>query len=106
MVPHAIFSATLGLFHPWKISSVSFSDGQRRMDITIDFVSDGSICCPVCGQEGQVCEAARETWRHDDFLNYLTFLHVRVPLRKCANCGVSEVERPWTREGSKFVKIQ
>ena len=106
MVTLDIFSATLGLFHPWKISSVTVSREERRMDITIDFVSDNSICCPLCGKDGEICEAAREIWRHDNFLNYRTYLHVRVPLRKCVMCGVSEVERPWSREGSKFTRVQ
>jgi transposase len=106
MVPHAIFSATLGLFPPWKISSIIFAHDEKRMDITIDFANDGSICCPLCGKDGDICEAGREIWRHDNFINYLMYLHVRAPLRNCSSCGVSEIERPWAREGSKFVRIQ
>jgi transposase len=106
MEAHDIFSATLGLFHPWHVSSVTFSSQEKRLDITVDFISDGSCCCPLCGKQGQICEKARELWRHDNFFEYLTYLHVRVPLKKCIMCGDSEVERPWSREGSRFIQVE
>jgi len=75
------------------------------MDITIDVVHCRQSTCPTCGMEGEACEAEYETWHHDNFFNYATYLHVRVPLIKCPCCGISAIERPWSREGSKFVHI-
>lgn len=102
----AIFSATLGLSHPWKITAVSFSKDEKRMDITIDFAHGSTLTCPTCGKEGIVCDAEDETWYHDNFLQYATYLHVRVPRIECCCCGICTVERPWSREGSRFALLQ
>lgn len=75
------------------------------MDIVVDFDRCGTIVCPTCGNEGESCETETETWHHDNFFNYATFLHVEVPLIRCPCCGIALVERPWSREGSKFIRI-
>src|SRR5659263_338554 len=33
---------------------------------------------------------------------YSTYLHCRVPRVKCSNCGILQIEVPWTREQSHF----
>jgi hypothetical protein len=101
----AIFSATLGLSHPWQITAVSFSKEGKRMDITIDFAHGCNFTCPTCGAEGKTCGAGKETWHHHDFFRYNAYLHARVPCIECACCGVITVERPWNRAGSKFALI-
>src|SRR6266568_4285480 len=95
MEQHAIFSATLGLSHPWRIAAVSFSKEEQRMDITIDFDPGCNFICPACGKEGETCDAGCETWHHDNFFDYGTYLHVRVPFVNCPCCGISAAERPW-----------
>jgi len=104
MGQHAIFSATLGLCHPWKIVTMTFSRDENRLDITIDFYR--SITCPSCRKEYGECLAQTETWCHDNFLNYTTYLHALVPNTACPECTIAMVERPWTRKGSKFVRIE
>jgi len=102
----AIFSATLGLSHPWQITAVSFSKEEKRLDITVDFSQGGAFTCPTCGKEVKICEAEKETWFHSDFFRYATYLHARVPQIECSCCGMCKVERPWSREGSKFALLQ
>jgi len=97
-----IFSATLGLSHPWQITAVAFSKEGKRMDITVDFVHGSTFSCPNCGAKGIPCDAESETWHHNNFFRYAAYLHARVPHVDCACCGKKPVERPWTRVGSKF----
>jgi hypothetical protein len=103
MGKHRIFSATLGLTPPWKITSVGFSEGSNRMDIHLEVKQEKTLICPVCGAEGTTGEQdpQPETWFHDDFLCYATYLHALVPTLEC-RCGKFPLERPWNREGSRF----
>ncbi len=97
----AIISSTLGLSLPWQITSVSFSKEEKRLDITVEFQDNNSLPCPNCGCEGVPCQKKTETWYHDDFFRYKTYLHADVPHIEC--CGnIIPVERPWSREGSRF----
>lgn len=99
-----IVSATLGLSPPWHVSSVTLANDGKRLDITVNYDASRHTLCPYCGARGAACEADIETWYHQDFFRYATYLHTRVPRIFC--CGrVHTVERPWTRTGSKFVKI-
>jgi transposase len=100
------FAATLGLSHPWQITSVSFAKEERRLDIDIDHTGSGVITCPTCGKETVACDMENETWYHEDFFRYTTYLHARVPRIECACCGIQTMERPWSRAGSKFALIR
>jgi len=98
-----ILSSTLGLSLPWQITSVSFAKEEKRLDICVDFMD--KKLCPCCGSEGNPCLKVTETWYHDDFFRYETYLHANVPLVEC--CGsIIPVERPWSREGSRFALFQ
>jgi transposase len=105
MEQHTFFSATLGLHHPWKISTILFSKEEKRLDITVDFAPDEPCTCPTCGKTVEMCTTTEETWHHNDFFRYATYLHARVPQMNCACCGISMVERPWSRDGSRFILI-
>lgn len=99
----AIYSATLGLCHPWEITSVSFAKSENRMDITVDFAAGSELVCPKCGAGCTSWRVSEETWYHHDFFRYATFLHARVPHVECCCCSREfAVDRPWSRTGSKF----
>lgn len=99
-----IFSSTLGLSFPWQISDVSFAKEERRLDITVDFMDNDLLPCPCCGAERNSCQQETETWYHDSFFRYATYLHARVPHIMCCDT-IIPVERPWAREGSKFALL-
>jgi transposase len=103
----AIFSATLGLSPPWKVTSASFAKDCNRLDITIEYTHGSPLDCPVCGGKGTSChfETVGEIWYHDDFFRYVTYLHAQVPLMACCCGGRFELERPWSRTGSKFTLL-
>ena len=103
----AIFSATLGLFPPWQVTSATFSKDSNRLDIQVEFLHTTGHDCPFCGGRG-TCRPAgtvQETWFHDDFFRYATYLQARVPLLAC-RCGRKlHPERPWSRAGSRFCRL-
>ena len=100
----AIFSATLGLTHPWHITSVSFVHEEGRMEIEVDFYEGNLFTCPRCGRRRIPCRIETETWRHDNFFRYSAYLHARVPYIECCD-GIVPAERPWSRSGSRFTRV-
>jgi len=102
----AIFAATLGLSHPWQIVSLAMEKESNRLDISIDFVGDCPSTCSAITAQGRPCKVERETWFHDDFFNYKTFLHVRAPRPLCPDCWIALSKRPWSRSGSRFTLVE
>ena len=102
----SIFSATLGLSHPWKVTAVTYASNENRLDITVDFDLDSQLRCPCCGKDLAPGEVTQEVWYHDDFLRYSTYLHARVPQIRCSCGRTFPIERPWSRPGSKFALVQ
>jgi len=100
----AIFSATLGLYHPWHIVSVSFGREDRRMDIRLDVFLGNLFTCPCCGKPTPPCGFEEETWFHEDFFGYATYLNARVPQLQCTT-GILTADRPWSRAGSRFSRV-
>lgn len=101
----SIFSATLGLSHPWHITTVHLASTEKRLDISVSYTARSGFICPHCGSLIHACRDASETWRHDDFFSYDTFLHATVPMLNCTDCGEVSVERPWARANSKFTQV-
>jgi hypothetical protein len=101
-----IFSATLGLSMPWLVTAAVFARGSNRLDISVEYAWGPLMPCPKCGAHTlpKVIEAVAETWYHNDFLNYATYLHVRIPRPTCPGDCLSP-ERPWCRAGSRFKKL-
>lgn len=95
-----IFSSTLGLSPPWEITGVHFAPTEKRLDITVAFTVVESITCPLCGEVRKMCYSVDEVWFHSDFFCHATYLHTQVPFIQC--CELVPVERPWSREGSRF----
>ena len=99
-----IIAATLGLAAPWSVQNVALAEDGQRLDIMISYDAVSSLVCPLCGGRGAEDSEDSEIWYHHDFFRFPTYLHTRVPRITCCgrNCSV---ERPWTRPGSKFVKV-
>lgn len=101
-----IFAATLGLSQLWQIDRVSFVDEIGRVDLFLTCNRAARFSCPVCGQDAQVCDVREEIWHHVDFFRYSAYLHAGVPLVDCPACGISTVNVPWSRSGSRFVLLK
>ena len=100
----ALFSATLGLSPPWQVTSVTFTKGSNRLDISVEYEQAMPLLCPTCCTRGAIClaESVNEIWFHEDFFHYATYLHAKVPQ---LSCGCDSFPRPWCRAGSKFSRI-
>lgn len=103
----SLFSATLGLSSPWKITSVTFSDGENRVDIAIDFDNGTPFVCAACGAPAVVCAAETAIWQRHDFFRRTAYFHVRAPSLSCREgCGVTSAEGPWTKGGANFTPLE
>ena len=103
----AIFSATLGLSPPWQVTAATFAKESNRLDLNIEYAQANPVACPICGRTESSApeEIMVETWYHDDFFRYATYLHAKVPVMSCC-CGCKfPMERPWSRVGSKFSRV-
>jgi hypothetical protein len=98
-----VFAATLGLSDPWQILNVSFAPNEKRIDITVAYMPQETTLCLHCGSTNNLCKDVAETWLHQDFFNYITYLHVKRPIVNC--CDLASLERPWSRPGSKFAML-
>lgn len=101
-----LFQMALGLFPPWLVERCEFDPEEKRLDIFIDFSRGGEFGCPECGRAGcKAYDTQDKTWRHLNFFEHVTYLHVRTPRVDCPDCGVKVVPVPWAREGSGFTLL-
>ena len=101
-----LFQMALGLMHPWIVEQCEFDPQKKRLDIHITFERGGRFPCPECaGPDCKVHDTADKRWRHLNFFEHVTYLHVRTPRVKCPKCGVRRVPVPWAREGSGFTLL-
>jgi len=101
-----IFSATLGLVDPWHITTISFSEQDKRIDITVDALSGEPVPCPACGTRVSLGTSHRETWQNRNFFNRMAYIHIWIPCISCPHCNNSRtLPVPWSDEGSNFVRL-
>jgi transposase len=99
----AIFTAALGVEHPWVVESVAFDAAARRLDIQLSFKRgsrfevDG-ILCPVH-------DTVEKTWRHLNFFQHECYLHARVPRVNTEDGRTIMVMPPWAGKLSGFTLL-
>ncbi|WP_183363389.1 transposase family protein [Geomonas limicola] len=74
------------------------------MDIRLDVFLGNLFTCPCCGKPTPPCGFEEETWFHEDFFGYATYLNARVPQLQCS-AGILSADRPWSRTGSRFSRL-
>ena len=101
-----LFQMALGLIPPWLVESCTFDPNEKQLDIHIDFSRGGEFACPECGRPRcKAYDTQNKIWRHLNFFEQVTYLHVRTPRVDCPHCGVKLVPVPWAREGSGFTLL-
>lgn len=106
IITEELFRSALHLTAPWIISLLKFNEGERRLDIWIDFPEGSKFPCPICNTlDCPVYDTNKRTWRHLDFFEHQTYLHARIPRIKCPHCNVHQVNVPWARENSGFTLL-
>jgi len=99
-----IFSATLGLTSPWRVTNVFFSNDRTQLDISVGY--DRAVNC-ICPRTDKPCISMGteiSTWCHNDFFHYETYLTARIPGTSCGD-PATRIIPPWSQHGSRFVLL-
>lgn len=100
-----LFQLALGLQEPWQVADVVFSEEEGRLDIYLAYDEDSKFKSTCCNQLSSIYDANDRTWRHLNFFQYETYLHVNLPRVKC-KCGkVKNISVPWARPNSGFTLL-
>ena len=101
-----LFQLALGLGSPWKVKEVVFSELHASLRIYLDHEKGAKFPCPDCQQPTGVYDTVERTWRHLNFFQYETYLHVDLPRIQCPDCKITKnVSVPWAREYSGFTLL-
>lgn len=106
MKENELFKLALGLTPPWEVVAIDFSAADRRLTIEIDFPAGSEFLCPSCSIAGcKGYDSKKLSWRHLNFFQHETIIEARVPRVTCPDCGVKQVDVPWSRPGSGFTLL-
>jgi transposase len=105
-VEKELFEAGLGIEEPLHIDEIAFDTGAGELHIHVNFRRGGRFDCPECGESGlAVHDTAEKTWRHLNFWQYKTYIHMRTPRTVCPKCGERLWVPPWGRNRSGFTLL-
>lgn len=98
-----LYTALLGIKHPWRVDKVKLDLPNNRIDVWVTEIEGLKWKCPVCGQIGPLYDHSQErSWRHLDTCQCQTFIHGRMPRVNCSVHGVQQVPAPWAEPGSRL----
>lgn len=98
-----LYTALLGIRHPWWVDKVELNLSKNRVDVWVKEVKGFKWKCPFCGQSGPLYDHDQErSWRHLDTCQCQTFIHARMPRVNCPIHGAQQVPAPWAEGGSRF----
>lgn len=98
-----ILEKVLDVRKPWSIQYVEVIHSANVLRIKIDYLKGSNFPCPKCNKESLVHDGKYREWRHLDFLQYNTFLEIKIPRTKCEECGVLTIkELPFARTNSHY----
>jgi transposase len=97
------FTTALGITEPVFIDEIVFDGAQGELHIHMNFRRGGKFICPECSAERlPVYDTVDKTWRHLNFWQYKTSIHMRTPRTICPKCGERVWIPPWSRAHSGF----
>lgn len=89
--PTDLFTAALGLQHPWRVEDVRFEPAQGEIHFDV-VCSEKRLTCPVCGQtEQSIHDRKARTWQHLHFFQYRAYIHAQLPRVACGKTTQVEV---------------
>lgn len=101
-----LFQLALGLASPWKVKEVVFSELHASLHVYLAHEKGAKFFCPDCNQSLGIYDTVERTWRHLNFFQYETYLHVNLPRIQCPSCKATKnVSVPWAREHSGFTLL-
>lgn len=91
-----IFAQALNIQKPFYIKDINFEKESGELHIYIDFEKGSRFKCCVCNVDGiPVHDTEQKTWRHLDFFQFKTYLHVRTPRTICPEHKVHLIDVSW-----------
>jgi transposase len=99
-----LYSQTLGIEKPWKVTSVNVSLADDENELQVQH-GGGNLTCPKCGQVCPSYDKRTRRWRHLDTCQLKTLLVADVPCVECQAHGVVTVAVPWAEAGSGFTAL-
>ena len=101
-----LFSAALGIAEPICIDKIAFDRNKGELHIYMSFRLGGRFPCSECAEADlPVHDTVDKTWRHLNFWQYKTYIHMRTPRTICPKCGIRLWVPPWGREQSGFTML-
>ena len=101
-----LFSTALGIAEPAYIDEVVFDGAEGELHIHMNFRPGGRFSCCECGAADlPVHDTVDKTWRHLNFWQYKTYIHMRTPRTICPECGIRLWIPPWGRPQSGFTML-
>ncbi|MGG1619689.1 ISL3 family transposase [Paenibacillus sp. NRS-1782] len=98
-----LFKMALQVEKPWELREIKFDEQEQAWHLFMDFERGAEFVCPLCGGMCKAYDAENKEWRHLDFWEWKTFMHVRVPRVECKVCNkVTQVPVKWSRPGAHF----
>jgi transposase len=105
-VEKELFGLALGITEPVYIDEIVFDNAEGELHIHMNFRQGGRFSCPECGEAGlPVYDTVDKTWRHLNFWQYKTYIHLRTPRTECPQCGKRLWIPPWGRRQSGFTLL-
>ena len=101
-----LFSIALGIAEPVYIDKIMFDGVKGELHIHMNFRPGGRFSCSGCTEADlPVYDTSDKTWRHLNFWQYKTYIHMRTPRTNCPKCGVLQWLPPWGRTQSGFTLL-
>ena len=98
-----LFKVALQVEKPWELREIKFEEQEQAWHLFMDFERGAEFVCPLCGETCKAYDAEKKQWRHLDFWEWKTYMHVRVPRVDCKACNkVTQVPVKWSRPGAHF----
>jgi transposase len=93
----------LGVGSCWRVIKSEMDVSRRQLRLWLDFAAGVQFACPQCGAWCAVHNTTEKSWRHLNFRQNQTQLHVRCPRVKFDEHGVLPAELPWARASRGFI---
>lgn len=104
-----LFEKAIGISKPWFIDNLKFDEGNRRLDIHINFEvgtkfeyisEEEHISDKFC-----VYDTVEKTWRHLNFFQHECYLNCRVPRVKPEDNKIRQIDVPWAGKSNGFTLL-
>ena len=88
-----LFTASLGLTLPWKVTDIGFDAEARQVDIDGGFPAGSRFAYPFCGAvDHPVHDTPQRRWHHLHFFGQRVYIHADVPRVRFARCGKASIK--------------